>query len=630
MPLSTVEVAGENSLIETDLMITLVIIFIMTLLFVTNILRADLVSLLTLLALVLTGVITVNEALAGFSNSVVIMIAGLFVVGAGIFKTGLAQMAGNLLLRWANNSERKLFFLLMLIVAVLSAFLSNTGTVAILLPVVVSLALGMKQSPAKFLIPLAYMTSLGALLTLIATPPNLIVSQALIDSGYEGLSFFQITPIGIVSVLTGMIYLYLVRNILLPSGGKGKQANQEAAISPLELARQYQLQVNIHRVQVPEHSSLVNQRLADVKLPANYQLYVLQIEGKAREGRTILPITYQEMAGPASVIKANDILYLQGTKEQVDKFVQDYDLNWSPSEGQAEQLVSKQLGLAEVLLTPSSSLLNKTIADVGFREKYNLNIVGINRSGELILSNMSTKRLRFGDALLVQGSWEEIERLSRETRDVVVVGQPKEMASIAAASGKAPIAGAIMIFMLLLMTFEIVSSVTAVLVAAVLMVLTGCLRSVEDAYDGIRWESVILIGAMLPLGTALEKTGGMQLIADGIVNLLGGYGPFGILIGIYLVTMIIGQFISNTATAVLVAPIAITAAVNYGVSPYPFMIAVAASASMSFATPISTPTNAMVMTAGGYKFSDFLKIGIPMQLLMFVVLVIAIPIFFPF
>lgn len=594
----------------------------------SNRIRADLVAVLALLAFVLTGILDSTEALVGFSNSVVIMIAGLFVVGAGILRTGLAQMAGNILLRSSGNSEKKLFILLLLIVAGVGAFMSNTGTVALMLPIVVSVAISINSSPSKFLIPLSYMASLSGLLTLIASPPNLIVSQSLVDHGYEKLSFFEITPIGIIGVLTGIIYLVIVRNSLLPNGKNQKSSDNEHRLSPQQLARDYQLGGNLVRVRVPEHSKMIGRPLAQLKIPATYQLCILKIERKSIEGLNPLPMTFQEMAGPSSIIQPKDVLYIQGSFESTEKLVADFGLRIE-EELKAGELVSKQLGIAEVLLTPHSSLINETVRGIGFREKYNLNIIGINRQGKYLLKEMSKQRLRFGDALLVQGSWDEIELLARETKDVVVIGQPQEHASVATANGKAPIAGGIMLLMVMLMIFEVFPAVISVSIGAVLMIVTGCVRNMDDAYGKINWESIVLIAAMLPMATALEKTGGMVLLSEGIIQLLGGFGAMGVLAGIYFLTMFFGQFISNTATAVLFAPIAMTAAISIDANPYTFLIAVAVGSSMAFATPVASPTNALVMTAGGYKFFDFVKIGVPLQLVMFIVMMIAIPLFFP-
>lgn len=613
-----------------QLTLTFIILGITVVLFMTNKLRADLVAILALLAFVLTGILTPVEALSGFSNSVVIMIAALFVIGAGILRTGLAQMAGTLLLRYSGDSEKRLFILLLIIVASVGAFMSNTGTVALMLPIVISIAISINSSPSKYLIPLSYMASFSGLLTLIASPPNLIISQMLVDNGYEKLGFFQITPIGIVGVIVGLIYLYAVRNSLLPKGKKASNSNQVQKLSTKQLALDYQLGGNLYLVKVPVGSEMIGKRLAQLKIPATYQICILKISRKSSEGLNLLPMTYQEMAGPNSIVQPKDRLYVQGSAENVEKFVEAFGLSIEKGTSETDELVSKQLGIAEVLLTPHSKLINETLRTINFREKYNLNIVGINRQGEYVVKDMSKQKLRFGDALLVQGSWESIELLSRETENVVVIGQPKEHASMAAASGKASIAGAIMILMVLLMVFEVFPAVISVLIGAALMILTGCVRNMDDAYGQINWESIILIGAMLPMATALENTGGMVLLSEGIIQLLGGLGPLGVLGGIFLLTMTFGQFISNTATAVLFAPIGLSAALSIGVSPYPFLIAVAVGASMAFSTPVASPTNALVMTAGGYQFKDFVKIGVPLQAIMLIVMMIAIPLLFPF
>ncbi|WP_313893106.1 SLC13 family permease [Psychrobacillus sp.] len=612
-----------------QLIVTFSILAISIVLFISNRVRADLVAILALLAFVITGVLEPTEALAGFSNSVVIMIAGLFVVGAGIVRTGLAQSAGNLLLKWSGQSEKKLFVLLLIITGTVGAFMSNTGTVALMLPIVISIAISINSSPSKYLIPLSYISSLSGLLTLIATPANLIVSQVLVDNGYEKLGFFEITPVGVIAIIVGIVYFVVARNFILPNGKNKKTLKDGHKLSPKQLAIDYELGGNLHRLKVPEGSIMIGKQLAELKLPAKYHLAILKIDRKSIEGINLLPITYQEMAGPTSIIQAKDILYIQGTLESVEELVKDYLLEIDQEESEADVLVTKQLGIAEVLLTPHSSLINETVGSIGFREKYNLNILGVNRKGDYVLSEMANVRLRFGDALLVQGAWEEIELLSKAMQDVVVVGQPKEHASMAAASGKAPIAGAIMLLMIGLMISEVFPAVISVLIGAVLMIITGCLRNMDDAYGKMNWESIVLIAAMLPMATALEKTGGMVILSKGIIDLLGGFGAMGVLAGIYFITMVFGQFISNTATAVLFAPIAMSAAISMGANPYTFLIAIAVSSSMAFATPVASPTNALVMTAGGYKFFDFVKAGIPLQIIMFIVMLIVIPLFFP-
>ncbi len=608
---------------------TLIILGATIVLFVSNRFRSDLVSIFALLALMLTGILEPSEALAGFSNPVVIMFAGLFVVGAGIFQTGLARKAGDLLVRLSGESENRLLVMLMLIVASVGAFMSNTATVALMLPVVLSMAMSLKTSPAKYLIPLTYAANLSGTLTLIASPPNLIVSQALVDHGFKQLSFFQITPIGVACVLVGVAYMYLVRNILLPKGD-AKTVLKRKKTTPHELLENYLLDEHLHCVRVPAGSPAAGKKLSEIKLPAKYQICVLQIERKTGEKRNLLPVTYREMAGPESVIMEDDIFYIQGDSGQVEKFVKDFQLEHLPERSEKEKLITKQMGVAEALLTPSSALIDKTIQDIRFREKYNLNIIGINRKGKYILAGMSSESLHLGDALLVQGAWENIEQLAKESSDVVIIGRPKEMASMAAASGKAPIAGAIMLLMVLLLIFEVFPAVLTVLICAVLMVLTGCVRNMEDAYSRINWESIVLMACMLPLATALEKSGGAEFITDAIISLFGSFGTTGILAGICLGVMIIGQFISNTATAVLFAPIALNAALSLGASPHTFMIAVAIAAAMSFSTPVASPTNVLVMTAGKYKFTDFIKVGVPLQIIMLILIVFLIPLIYPF
>lgn len=612
-----------------ELITTFIILFVTILLFISNKIRVDLVAMMALLALVITGILEPAEALAGFSNSVVIMIAGLFVIGASLLRTGLAKMAGNVLLKWSGDSEKKLFIYLLIIVACVGAFMSNTGTVALMLPVVISIAISIKESPSKYLIPLAYVGSLSGLLTLIASPPNLIVSQTLEDFGLKKFGFFEFTPIGITAIIVGIIYLFFVRNTIIPNNKSNEASNDTYKLSPKRLAEDYHLGSNLFRVKVGAHSKIVGIPLADLKIPKRYQIIILQIERSAPEGLRLLPITYEEMATPESIIQENDILIIQGSHEKVLQFANENNLTLIEEKSDTERLITKELGIAEVLLTPHSSFIKNTIANIGFREKFNLNVIGINRKGNYVYSEMQHTPLRFGDALLVQGAWDDILLLSKETKDVVVIGQPRELASNAAANGKAPIAGIIMFLMVLSMIFEIFPAVISVLIGAVLMIITGCLRNMDDAYREMNFESIVLIAAMLPMATALEKTGGMKLISEGITNMLGGFGAIGVLIGVYWLTIIFGQVISNTRTAVLFAPIAMNAAIAMDANPYTFAMVVAAASAMAFLTPFSSPTNALVLTAGGYKFIDFVKVGAPLQIIMFIAMIIVIPLLYP-
>ena len=617
-------------------LLVFVVLAVTTGLLIWGRIRSDLVAVGMLLVLMLTGVLTPAEALSGFSNSVVIMMIGLFVVGAGIFRTGLAAMAGRQLLRWTGTGETRLLFIVMLATTALGIFLSNTGTVAVLLPVVVSMAMAVGISPARLLMPMAFASSFGGTMTLIGTPPNLVISETLAEFGFPELSLFSFTPIGIVVVLSGFLFMLLFGKRLLPRSAPEQNGGNEGR-RPQELALDYKLAGRLYRAEVTERSPLVDRPLAAQVIPAAYDVTVLEIRRKSSSKNPFFKTLSHEWAGPETVIQKNDILYLQGSYEQVKRLAGELHLRLldhlvaeQVSTFNLEKLVSSDIGIAEVLLTPNSSLINRRIKECQFREKYRLNILGIYRKGTYILTNLKDQPIRFGDALLVQGTWQDIARLAKEATDVVVVGQPLEEAEQLPLDKKAPLAAGILLFMLVMLTLEIVPAVVAVMMAAALMVLMGCLRSMEEAYRSISWESIVLIGGMIPLSTALEKTGAAQAVSEAMIAFLGQWGPMALLAGIYLLVSLLTLFISNTASAVLFAPIAATTALSLELSPYPFLFAVAIAASMAFATPVATPTNMLVVPAGGYRFVDFVKVGLPLQLFVGVTVVLALPMIFPF
>lgn len=609
---------------------TFIILLITTLFFIHGKLRTDLVAVGSLLALTLFGIITPPEALAGFSNSVVIMFAGLFIVGAGIFNTGLAKQIGNRLILLGRGSETRLLIIIMITVGIFSAFMSNTGTVAVLMPVVISVALSMKVSPAQLLMPLAFASSLGGVLTLIGTPPNLVASNLMREQGYEPMGFFAFTPIGLVALIAGIFFMVTIGKKMLPKQSINELSSE--SIDPNRLAGTYKIYPFLHIVKVDEGSPLIGPTLANLQLTNKYGVTVVSIE---RVGNGTFPsITNVEQIVPKArtKIEVGDRLLLLGEVEDRNKFYDQLhliDKNKNLQDESRNFLLSEQFGISEMIVTPNSQFEHKTFRELHFRKKYGLSILAIYRNGKYIKTDAGKMRLRAGDALLVHGDWSRIEALANASQNLIVVGRLSEVVASEVARGKAPLAGGIMLAMLMAMTFEIVDPVITVLIAAFLMVITGCVRSMDDGYRKINWESIVLIAAMLPMATALEKTGGVQYISDSVIDLLGDYGPIAVLAGFYTLTMIISQFISNTATAVIFAPIAITTALELGVSPYPFVITVAVAASMAFATPVASPTNALVMNAGGYKFVDYVKIGIPLQLFLAVILLIFIPIFYP-
>lgn len=618
---------------------TLIILALSAVFFVNGKLRSDLVALCALVLLIVFNILTPEEALSGFSNPIVIMMVGLFVVGGAIFKTGLAKMISSKILRLAGKSELKLFILIMVVTAFIGAFVSNTGTVALMLPIVVSMAASANISPGRFLMPLAFASSMGGMATLIGTPPNLVVDEVLSNAGFTDLSFFSFTPIGVICVFIGLVVLIPLSKFFLVKKEDGKDTKTTTGRSPKELAKKYQLSDNLYRIQIRPGSRIGGKKLQELNITQAYNLSILEIRRQSSSQGRFLKTVDQSLAGPHTELQENDILYVFGPFEKVNQFAKEQNLELTDThvseyvEGaEVEKLSVREIGIAEVLLMPDSKLINKAVKDSGFRDKYSVNILGIQRKGEYILNDIKDIKMHAGDILLIQGTWDSIARMSQKQSQWVVLGQPLEEASKVTLDYKAPVAALIMVLMIAAMVFDFIPipPVAAVIIAGILMVLTGCFRNVEEAYKTINWESVVLIAAMLPMSLALEKTGASNLISEKLVSGLGDYGPLVLMAGIYFTTSLLTMFISNTATAVLVAPIALQSAIAINVSPYPFLLAVTVGASMCFASPFSTPPNALVMSAGKYTFMDYVKVGLPLQIVMGIVMVFILPLLFPF
>ena len=617
---------------------TLIILLVSAILFVSGKVRSDLVAICALLALLLANIITPAEGLAGFSNTTVIMMVGLFIVGGGIFQTGLAKMIGSKVMVLAGNSPLRLFLLVMIVTAAIGMFVSNTGTVALMLPIVVSMAAASGTSSRRLLMPLAFASSMGGMMTLIGTPPNLIVSDTLASNGYEPLSFFSFLPVGLITLGVGILVLLpLTRMFLIPKD-KAKD-KKKTGKSLKDLVNEYGITDNLFRVQIKnEESKAIGQTLADLNIYREYGINVLELRRSAGQNRFVRTVN-QKLASPDLILKEGDVLYLSGEAEHIQKFVDDYSLrlldhHTDEIDGSSSNpsLDFFDIGVAEILIMQSTSMTNHTVAEVGFRSKFGVNILGIRRHQEYILQDLATQKIHEGDVLLVQGAWSDIARLKNESQNWVVLGEPLQEAAKVTLDYKAPVAALIMIAMIVAMVVESipVAPVTAVLVAAVLMVVTGCVRSMEAAYKTINWQTIVLFAAMMPMSTALEKTGVSELLTTSLVEGLGVTAPLLLLGIVYAATSVMTIFISNTVTAMLMAPIALQCAEGIGVSPVPFMFAVTVAASMCFASPFSTPPNALVMSAGQYSFKDYLKVGLPLQVIMGIVMVLVLPLLFPF
>lgn len=622
---------------DINILIVFGIILLTVTFFVWGKIRSDIVALSSLVLLVLSGILTPEEGLSGFSNSVVVMIVCLFIVGGGIFQTGLAKMISTKILTLAGGNQFKLFILVMLVTGGIGGFVSNTGTVALMLPIVMSLAAEAKTDSRRFLMPMAFASSLG-LLTLISTPPNLIINDALVSGGFEGLSFFSFLPVGLITLTLGILLLWPLSKLLVTGRDKEKSAIKKNK-SLNQLVSEYQLAENLYRVQIEKGSPFINKTLQELNITRTYNVSILEIRRINSRNRFHKTVD-MTMAGPSSTFRENDILYVFGNFNDVTELINKNSLKLidthklegtdnGMSNSKAGGLEFSEIGIAEVVLMSTSKLINKRVKESNFRQLYNVNILGIQRKSGYILQDIKDERMLSGDVLLVQGKWSDIEKLNQETTEWVVAGQPMENALKIPRDHKAPVAAAIMVLMIVAMVFNIVPTVIATMIAALLMIILGCFRNVESAYKSINWESTFLFAGMFPLAIAMEKTGASSLVADAIVNGLSQFGPVVVLAGIYLATSILTMFISNTATAVLFAPIALQSAITVGVSPYPFLFAVTVAASMCFASPFATPPNALVMSAGRYKFIDYLKVGMPLQLIVGIIMIFILPLLFP-
>ncbi len=634
------------------MILTFIILAITIALFIHGRLRSDLVALLSLLALFIGGILTTDQALAGFSDSTVILIAALFVVGEGLSRTGVTAWLGNVLIRATAGSPGRLLVAVMLGAAALSAFISNTGTVATLLPAVVSAVWRVGALPSMFLMPLAFATNTGGLLTLTGTPSNIVVADALAKAGFEPFGFFEFALIGLPLVLLTLLYMATVGRRLLPRR-ESDDRPVDLGKSVGEVAGTFGLEERLYAVRVRARSPLAGKTLAEAALGRDYSVTVLRVDRNAaaedeatppglppavqlrrlRERVTSRPAADEDaLPGPDTVIHAQDRLLVKGRSEYVERLALEQHLGLQPVKGDGEalsaELLSSEIGLAEVLLAVRSQYIGRTLADVRFADKYRVQVLGIWRGDRQLVK--TTEPLKFGDALLVRGRWDDIDLLANEPRNFVVVGSPEALSrQVVELTPRSAFAVFALAAMVVMMVTNVVPTVIAAILTAAAMVLAGCLN-MNQAYRAIGWQSVVLIAAMIPMSTALEITGGAQLIADALVATLGQVGPVALLAGVFLLTTAFSQVISNTATAVLVAPIVIGAATSLGVSPYPLLMGVAVAASNAFLTPIATTTNLMVYTPGGYRFTDYFKVGAPLTLLFLLVTLLLVPLIWPF
>ena len=583
-----------------------------------------------MLSLFIFGILDLTETLSGFSNPTVIMIAALFIIGEGLSQTGWTALAGEKFIKLAGKSKVKLLLITTLGSGLLSGVVSNTGTVATLMPVTISSAWSIGTLPSKLLMPVAFGSNTGGLLTLTGTPPNIIVNNTMIESGLEGFSFFEFGLIGLPLLILALLYFRFIGYRLLPSN---KTNNKPVNISTTlhQWIGAYQVDGEYYRLRVRSVSPLLNTKLSDWDFENKFNVSILRIK-RRHPNRLKGNSPFIELPTGDTEFLYHDIITVKGNTEAINALMITFRLGLlplNPIENELrENLINQEVGMTEVLVTPQSAWVGKKIKSSHFFERYNLQLMAASRNSRPLDGQDIT--VKAGDAFLVRGEWSAIDELKNHYQHLVICGSPEGMAkTVTTLSIRSYIALFSLLLMIVMLVFKIVPGAIAALISAGIILITGCVPMVK-AYKGISWISVVMIAAMIPMGIALQKTGTAELIANGLVSSLGSFHPVVLLGGVFLLTTTFSQVINNSATAVLMAPIVIIAANTLNISPAPFMIVVAISASTAFLTPVGTTTNAMVMTAGGYKFMDYLKVGAPLLLLFLITTLLLVPLIWPF
>jgi len=610
-------------MMNPDLTLVLLVLAAAIAMFVINRPRMDAVALLVMVTLPFTGIITMNEALAGFSDPSIILIAALFVIGEGLVRTGVARRLGDWLDARAGSSENYLLILLMAAVGGLGSLMSSTAVVAIFIPVVLRISKNRGTPPSRLMMPLSFAALISGMLTLVATAPNLVVNAELIRQGAQGFGFFSFTPFGLPLLALGIVYMLLARGLLTSRTALPPAADRPGLQQWIE---QYGLADREKRVRISPDSSLVGKRLDELSL-RSVGVNILAIErGTGFAARIINPTAQTEL-------QADDVLLadVQMSEEGADQLWHSLKLEPRPLSEAGGYFAdrSQEIGAAEVILPAESRLIGRTVLEARIRSEYGLTVIGLRHGSKVVAQGLLGERLKIGDTLLLIGFWSDIRELQSKNDDIVVLNMPAELEEVLPAGRRAVHALAVLGLVVALMISGVVPNVQAALIGCLLMGLLGCV-DFESAYGSINLKSLILIVGMLPFSLALQRTGGVDLAADAVVGSVGGAAPHLVLATLFVITAMLGLFISNTATAVLMAPVALAIAKDLGASPYPFAMTVALAASAAFMTPISSPVNTLVVGPGQYSFGDFVKVGVPFTIIVAIVTVLLVPVFLPF
>ena len=589
----------ENIQIMT-IFLTLAVVVAALICFITELLPVDITALCVAVVLIVLGLVTPDEGIAGFGNSATITVMAMFILSAGISRTGVIQVFRDLLLKWGGKSITRQILVMGLLVGPISGFINNTAVVAIFLPIVEDWCKKRGISPSKLLMPLSFVTILGGMITLIGTSTNILASGISQELGYGEFRLFQFTQLGIITFLIGLAYLAFIAPRLLPNRHLTKDLVSE----------DYGLADYVSEVIVTPNSKLINKTFRTAQSKRNFNVDVLEII--RGEDRLPQPVT-------SRTIRAEDILLVRGKTEDVLQIKAEQGLDILPDvkfnqKRLATELNSSQEGVAEALILSNSRLIGTTLKDVRFRQRYNLTVLAIRRGEELIRDRLGKVRLQFGDLLLVQGAKQSLLGL-QTTRELLVIEQKEP---VAIRYDKAWIAIAIVLGVIIIAALDILPILVSALIGVVLMIVTGVLKPGE-LYSAVRWDVIFLLAGLIPLGTAMENSGATKWLADNLLVLGGDLSGYWILLFFFVITSLLTEILSNNASVVLLIPIAAKVAESLNINPIAVMFAVTFAASNSFMTPIGYQTNTMVYSPGGYKFWDFFRVGAPLNLIMAVV-----------
>jgi di/tricarboxylate transporter len=586
-----------------EIALTLGIIAVAVILFATETLRVDIIALLVLLTLAITGLVSTEEAFSGFASPAVITVWAVYIVSGGLFKTGVADLLGQRIIRLAGESEPRLILVIMATCGLMSAFMNNIGATAVLLPAVVGISRKAKVPLSKLLIPLSFSSLMGGNMTLIGTPPNILGATILADRGLPSFGFFDFTPMGSIVFVTGILYMLLIGRHLLPK----KETAEEL--------RKLQMRQYISEVRIKTGSPLTGKNLVESRLGADYDLTVL---GISRGGEITTSLQYD------SILLPGDLLIVEGAVGDLIQAKEALDLDIEAERKLGFDDIEAESTIVEATVAPRSPIVGRTLRGMRFRDRYGFTALAIRRQGEVITQRLRDVRLRFGDTLLLQGSRHRIPAI-QEGNDFLVL---EPVTLDVRRRKKAPVAIGALILVLGLVTIGGFHVATAMVIGSLVMVLSGSL-TMDEAYQSIEWRSIFLIAGMLPLGTAMASTGTARFLADSVVSLVGDMGPLAVLAGIYILAGLVTEPMSNAAATVLIVPIAIDTALSLGANPQAFVMATIIGASTSFLTPVGHQANVLVFGPGGYRFFDYTRVGGLLNIVLLIVTLVFLPMLFP-